>query len=96
MSTWVVLCARLTFMFDRCSRVDPYTARKAFQKLERARRVIPILRKIDQCNTDLASPGSDPSVPAHIRKISDTAVRAHEDAHRNIETAMRDEPRSTH
>jgi len=31
-----------------------------------------------------------PSVPAHIREMFDTAVQTHEDAHRTVETAMRE------
>ena len=43
--------------------------------MDRARRVIPILRKIDQCNTDLASIGRDKGLSCLVDETDFDAAR---------------------
>lgn len=57
-------------------------------KLERARRVIPILRKIDQYASIIATLASTPLVSADFTDIFEKAVKAHEEARQQVETAQ--------
>jgi uncharacterized protein YhaN len=63
---------------------------KKRSQLERARRVIPIIRKIDQEHFQLAGIGPVPTTAPDIQQRFDAALRQRTDSHVALETASRE------